>query len=106
MRQTEAAPAQGASLPLVRRTGGREMSFRDVAKCRVTRGAMKGTYRLPRHPRHSEFRDSSLGNAPVGSVGKALRDLPGAAKGAYFAALDSRFYSAGESGDWECVWLR
>jgi hypothetical protein len=67
---------------------------------------MKGTYRLPSFPRAGDYRDSAKNEAPVWSVGRALRDLPGAPEGAYFAALDGRFYSAGKSKDWHCVWLR
>ena len=93
-------------LPLRYHSPGRRNAFRDVAPFRVTRGRMKGTYRLPSFHSVSDYRDSSFRNAPVCSIGKAMRNLPGIRKGEVFAALDDRFYAVGESTDWQCVWLR
>jgi len=80
--------------------------YRDVSPLRVRRGPMKGLYRFPYYPRPTDYRDSANGEWPIWSIGRALRDMPEAPRGSFFAAVDTRFYSAGESKDWECVWLR
>ena len=90
-------------LPSRRLRRGMRTSYKDVTSRLVTRGPMKGTYRLPGNPRPSDYRAGPDGMHIVWSIGRSLRDQPGAPKGAVFAALDGRFYM---NPDFECLWLR
>ena len=77
--------------------------FADVAPFYVARGAMRGTYQLPRRPRlGADYRDARRGQA-VRSAGRALAAAPGIEVGRYYAAPDYRFT---DDPNFQCVWAR
>jgi len=77
--------------------------FVDVGPFYVTRGSMRGTYRLSRKPRiGADYRDAKRGQ-PVQSAGRALTTATGVVAGRYYAATDDRFT---ENPAFECVWVR
>ena len=77
--------------------------FVDLGPFYVARGAMRGTYRLPRRPRiGADYRDAKRGQ-PVRSAGRALTTSTGVVAGRYYAAADYRFTS---DPAFDCVWAR
>ncbi len=81
----------------------RRTQFVDIGPFYVSRGAMRGTYRLPRRPRiGADYRDAKRGQ-PVRSAGRALTASTGVVAGRYYASADDRFTT---DPAFECVWVR